>query len=207
MAALSLLMEVQAPLDLIAVATRFPLDELVHVELCGRLLAELGGAAKLLHDPERLAPSVSGDAMMRCAEVVMRVFCVGEAVSIPILRTSARKAQHPLIRAVLSRIAKDEALHGQFGWMFLDWALDAFDEGERRHLTRVARDEIGKLERAWATFAAPDPADSEASTLGWMPPDIYYVTAHAALDQAVLAPLTRRGLDPRAVSPIANHPG
>src|SRR6185503_2644372 len=33
-AALRALVEVRAPLDLIAMASRFPLDELVHVELC-----------------------------------------------------------------------------------------------------------------------------------------------------------------------------
>src|SRR5258706_9641566 len=37
------LLEARAPLDLVALATRFPLDEIVHVELCARLAMELGG--------------------------------------------------------------------------------------------------------------------------------------------------------------------
>src|SRR5258706_5956269 len=31
------MMEARAPVDLIAVATRFPLDEMVHVEMCARM--------------------------------------------------------------------------------------------------------------------------------------------------------------------------
>src|SRR4051812_1994395 len=37
-ATLKALIAARAPLDLIAMATRFPLDEMVHVELCARLV-------------------------------------------------------------------------------------------------------------------------------------------------------------------------
>src|SRR4051812_4624203 len=37
------LVEAGAPLDLVCVATRFPLDEMVHSELCARIANELGG--------------------------------------------------------------------------------------------------------------------------------------------------------------------
>lgn len=207
-AALQHLFEVSAPVDLIAIATRFPLDEIVHVELCARLLDELGGAVTLKHDPDRLAPHPPEhlEPLLRCAVLITRVFCVGEAVSIPILRTSAERAEHPLIRAVLARIAKDEALHGQFGWMFLDWIGDALTDEDRALLRSVARDEIRKLERAWQSFSEPSEADVAASTLGWMQPDTYFRVAHEALDRAVLGPLTKRGLDPRLASPIDGHP-
>src|SRR4051812_23188651 len=49
--ALGALIEARAPLDLIAVSTRFPLDEMVHVELCARIAMELGGAIELYHEP------------------------------------------------------------------------------------------------------------------------------------------------------------
>src|SRR5206468_10330451 len=111
---------------LVATATRFPLDELVHVELCARLAAELGGGAPLSHDPRELAPhpDPSLPALLAAAELVVRVFCVGEAVSIPLLRGTSRAATHPLVKGVLDRIVRDEAAHGRFGWQFLDWAAD-----------------------------------------------------------------------------------
>src|SRR5262245_60251481 len=41
-ATLKALIAARAPLDLIGMATRFPLDEMVHVEMCARLAMELG---------------------------------------------------------------------------------------------------------------------------------------------------------------------
>ena len=220
--ALQHLFRVQAPLDLIAVATRFPLDEVVHVELCGRLVAELGGAMELRHDPASLVPRLKPglDPLLQCAEIMMRVFCVGEAVSIPILRASWQHAELPLLRAILGRIVKDEAVHGQLGFWFLDWCGDAFDADERAHLERAARDEIGKLLQSWARFETPalgaeadevpgafglSDAGDDAGTLGWMPVDVYLPTAHQALDDAVLKPLLDRGFDPRRAEPIPGH--
>ncbi|HVJ15865.1 MAG TPA: hypothetical protein VM686_10490, partial [Polyangiaceae bacterium] len=48
------LIEARAPLDLIAVASRFPLDEMVHVELCARMAMELGGGTEIVHDPKAM---------------------------------------------------------------------------------------------------------------------------------------------------------
>ncbi len=195
-ATLELLIAARAPLDLVAVATRFPLDEMVHVEMCARLAAELGGATPLMHDPAHLVPHPAPDlpALLRAAELVIRVFCVGEAVSIPLLRASAQAATHPLIRDVLRRIVKDEAAHGRFGWIFFDWALDALGPDERAHLAWAAHDEIGKVERSWAALPLSGDAYSEGHTLGWMEPRSYLVKAHRALDVEVRQPLLARGL-------------
>src|SRR3954471_15349544 len=51
-ATLRALMECRAPLDLIALASRFPLDEMVHVELCARMAMELGGGTEIMHDQD-----------------------------------------------------------------------------------------------------------------------------------------------------------
>ena len=206
--ALQQLIDVRAPLDLIAVATRFPLDEVVHVELCSRLLHELGGAMTLMHNPDAMTPPIDEDLepLVKCAETIIRVFCVGEAVSIPILRSSAHHSTHPLTKAILSRIALDEAMLGQFGWFFLDWCLEAFVEKERHYLKSAAHDEIGKLLQAWDRFAEPSAADIAQDRLGWMNPKTYYQVAHQALDDAVIKPFVKRNMDPRDIGPIEGHP-
>ena len=124
-AALRLLYECRAPLDLIALAARFPLDELAHVELCARMAMELGGGTEIRHDPDAMIvdPAAELPPLVRAADAVVRFFCVGEAVSIPLLRGAWHAARHPLPRAVLGRIVRDEAAHGTFGFFFLDWAL------------------------------------------------------------------------------------
>src|ERR1051326_8803183 len=70
----------RAPVDLIAVASKFILDEMAHVEVSARAAAELGGGVPLLHDPDSIAPRPSRafPPLVRAAELVIDVFCVGE---------------------------------------------------------------------------------------------------------------------------------
>src|SRR6185436_18159651 len=60
-ATLRALIEARAPLDLIAVASRFALDEMVHVELCARMAMELGGGTEVQHEPGALILEAAPD--------------------------------------------------------------------------------------------------------------------------------------------------
>jgi hypothetical protein len=86
------LLECRAPLDLIAMASRFVMDELVHVELCARMAMELGGGTEIRHDPNTLIVDAEPDLppLLRAADLIVRSFCVGEALSIPLLRGTCR---------------------------------------------------------------------------------------------------------------------
>ncbi len=198
-AALRALIEARAPLDLIAVATRFPLDEMVHVELCARMAMELGGGTEIAHDPDQMV--VDGDrsvsSLTRAAEVVTRFFCVGEALSIPLLRGTWKAARHPLPRAVLGRIVRDEAAHGTFGFSFLDWALPKLSEEEIAHIGRHADVTIASVRRQWdeirrrpqrKTFSGP------GDTLAWMESDVYLALAERSMREKVVGPLLARGV-------------
>ena len=195
---LNALITARAPVDLVAIASRFPLDEMVHVELCARLATELGGAVNVMHDPKNLIrrPDPQLSTRLRAAELVVRNFCVGEAVSIPILRASWKAADEPLVRAILGRIVKDEAAHGRFGWMYLDWILPTLSDEERRHLEVAALDEMKLIQRNWEKNVIPDPARTLPGTLGWMAPVTYLEVANRALEEVVRAPLRQRGLLP-----------
>jgi len=190
---LGALITARAPLDLVAVATRFPLDEMAHVEMCARLVNELGGPVALVHDPDRLIrrPESELSPRLRAAELVVRNFCVGEAVSIPLLRASWKAAEEPLVRAVLGRIVKDESAHGRFGWRYLDWIGPTLDPAERAHLRDAAAHEMSLLERMWTSVA---PELRLPGTLGWMQPDTYLDVAYDSLESAVRTPLRERGL-------------
>jgi hypothetical protein len=181
------LVEVRAPLDLVAMAARFPLDEIVHVELCARLATELGGGTELLHDPS-LRP------LLRAADLVTRFFCVGEALSIPLLRGTWKAAQHPLPRAVLGRIVKDEAAHGVFGWHFLDWAAPALTAADREHLRVAAEETIDQVRRLWDDLRKRQQAPAAIHALGWMQTDAYLTLAASSLEDEVIAPLRARGI-------------
>jgi hypothetical protein len=201
-ASVTALIAARAPLDLIAMATRFPLDELAHVELCARLVMALGGGIRLLHVPGELIIEPPADArpLYRAAELVVRNFCVGEALSIPILRASWHAARHPLIKALLGRIVKDEAAHGQFGWFFLDWAGDELTEPERARLTAAANESIAAIAARWTSLERHLAADDAADSLGWMERERYLELARRSMATHVLAPLNERGLAARLPS-------
>ena len=153
---LKALIEARAPLDLIAIACRFPLDEMVHVELCSRLAMELGGGSEIRYDPHNLVyePARALSPLRIASELVVHNFCVGEALSIPMLRGAAKAANQPLTRAVLSRIVRDEAMHGSFGWSYLEWAKDHHSSEDLDRLSHLAPDDreaIPALTRFFAT--------------------------------------------------------
>ena len=197
-ATLQALITAQAPIDLVAMASRFTLDEMVHVELCARLASLFGGGAPIAYDPKQVIalPDPSLSPLLSAAELVVRNFCVGEALSIPLLRGSWHAARQPLIKAILSRIVKDEAAHGAFGWIFLDWADEALTEADRAHLARQAALTIDGVVERWAGLRATDDEHDE-QRLGWMESKSYLELARRSMQKAVLEPLVERGIDPR----------
>ena len=198
-ATLRAMFECRAPIDLIAMASRFPMDELVHVELCARMAMELGGGTEIQHDPNALIvdPGESLRPLLRAANMVVRFFCVGEALSIPLLKGTWHAARHPLPRAVLGRIVRDEAAHGTFGFDFLDWALPSLSDEDKVHLGRAADGTIRAIHVQWDNVRksrSDERRDEVGDALGWMQSDEYLVLAARSMETRVRAPLRARGL-------------
>ncbi len=186
------LIAARAPLDLAAVCSGFVLDELAHTELCARVAEELGGGVPLSHEPLALYPPAKGgiSPLLRASDFVIRVFCVGEAFSVPMAQEVARLSTEPLIAAVHRRIARDEAAHGKLGWEFFDWAAPRLSDGDRAHLGMLAQTAIAALERSWEKLAPGEVA------LGWLTATQFRARAKRALDEDVRGPLRARGLLP-----------
>lgn len=196
-ATLQSLIEARAPVDLVALACRFPLDEMVHVELCARIAGELGGAIPWSYRPDELvAPFGAGaEPLLKAAHQVVGFFCVGEALSIPLLHGTAKACTHPLTKAVLERIVRDEADHGAFGFAFLDWANAHLTDDDREALAETARLAILGVEANWAAIRArPDTPDDHAHDLGWMQTRAYLALAERSLEHNVRQPLRARGI-------------
>jgi hypothetical protein len=192
------LLACRAPLDLVAVASRFPLDEIVHVELCSRVAEELGGGTPIRHDPREIAPAPDRDdpPLVQAAEMIVAAYCVGEAFSVPILRQTWHATRHPLLREVLGIIVKDEAAHGAFGWTFLDWAGEALDP-YRDRLAAIARAAIEEFTANHLAIARMPDSDV-GRDLGWMEPTPYLDVGRRAMAEHVIRPLRARGIDPFA---------
>ena len=205
-ATVRVLYECRAPLDLIAMASRFVMDELVHVELCARMAMELGGGTEIVHDPDALIvdPDPALRPLLRAADMIARCFCVGEALSIPLLRGTWKAARHELPRAVLGRIVRDEAAHGTFGFDFLDWALPMLSEQERVHVAAAADRAISAVFRQWDAIRARRNGqydESVGDALAWMQSDAYLELAARSMESRVRKPLLARGFQLMARAP------
>jgi hypothetical protein len=187
------LIAARVPLDLTAVASQFASDELNHAEMGARVLAELGGNDPLWHQPRDLIgfkPPMKLPPLVRAAELVVRVFCVAEAFALPMAQTTARlSAQLPLIGPVLHRIAKDEASHASFGWIFLDWANQLLTDKQRDYLAEAAMDSI----RMYRELVA-NRSDVHSATMGWLSDHDYRKFGEQAIANDVIKPLRERGI-------------
>ncbi len=148
---LGALLAAKPPIDLIGMASDFMADEVLHVELTSRIAMELGGGAPYEIDFDGLGihPSLELSPLQRANQLVVHVCCVGEAFSLPMLASAYISALHPLTKQVLQRIVHDEAPHGRFGFLYLDWATEQLDVEERARLGHVAVDTISQFAPLW----------------------------------------------------------
>jgi hypothetical protein len=182
----------QVPIDLTSVLSRFVLEEISHAEMAARLVGELGdGPAVEYAPPDALLepPSDSWRPLVRAAYYMMRGFCTGEALSLAIVRATAKTQSHPLVDGVMRRIAKDEAAHGAFGWIFFDWAMERFTQKELTFIRKQAKIGVRNVREIIAACE-----DNDEPTLGWLHPSVMRKTCEHALQNEIVAPLRERDL-------------
>ena len=183
----TLLLACGAPIDLIAAAGDFVVDEIVHTEAAARLATALGGAVALHVDLGKLVrPPSTGDPLLRAAELIVRTSCVGEALTVPVLKVARDVASSPLVTGALARIVADESAHAQLGTWFLDWADPELDDAARAHLGRVAGRALRDL--------APGPPSGCTSGLGRIDCATFATTLAAGATRHVARPLATRGI-------------
>lgn len=190
------LCEAGAPIDLIAMAADFAVDEMDHAELAGRLLAELGGSVPYEVDLAKVTPLTTDGASpaLRAIEIALKTSAIGEALSVPVLSRSMSAAEHPLVRAVLARIAKDEAHHPRLGALVLDWGADVV-RAHHDHLVGVALETLGAYAPLWQ---APQCNTCELAPIyGGITNDEHRALLREAAQRRVVVPLRRIGLDLR----------
>ncbi len=208
------LLEARAPIDLTGMASDFVVDEMLHVELTSRVAMELGGGAPYRVDFERLTlPATPGlNAFERANEQVVRTCCVAEAFSVPMLATCMKSAAHPLTRAVLEQIVKDEAPHGRFGLHYLEWAGNFMTPKERERLAEVALGMLRHYAPFWTMLASRTEQGrttegysiEHVHELGWAEALTYARTARQTVRDDIVVPLASFGivLDEEAVEEL-----
>jgi hypothetical protein len=176
-------------------------EELGHARLCV-VVGDRLGAARPVYDARpvrtRLATLVS--PLPRAIALMLVEVAIGETVSLGLFRAGHRSAVEPLTRAVLGKVARDEARHGALGWAGLAGIWPEVSEAEREQAQIEATRGLGAMERQIALPAlrhldAGSVFPPELAALGVLDPEARVEAFYGAIEEVVLPRLNRLGLD------------
>jgi hypothetical protein len=127
-----------APAELVERCQRAIGDEIRHARACFGLASAYAGAV-LGPGPLDLSGVAPSASLAAAAAAAVREGCVNETVAALTATEQARAATDPALRAILERIARDEAEHAELAWCFVDWALRVGGQPVRVALTSGLR--------------------------------------------------------------------
>ncbi|MBL8939249.1 MAG: ferritin-like domain-containing protein [Archangium sp.] len=125
--------------DSLQTMERLTRDEVVHVELCRRMVVGLGGSDIIPGEPQWVGLDESlPDMVERVIEMVTTSLCIGESLSCALLGAAAKAARDPVAKAVLTRMTADESIHGQSGFHYLAVLLPVLTKRRKKWLEQRA---------------------------------------------------------------------
>ncbi len=135
--------------DILTAAVRLVRDEARHVELCRRMVFALGGEDVVPGAPQYVRSDPRADLFERVLFTTAASLCVGETFSVAFLVASRDHARHPLSRAALEQLAKDESIHSQLGWRLFPLLWPLAPKVTRQRLVEALP---SLLEQSWAAL-------------------------------------------------------
>jgi hypothetical protein len=166
-----------APADLVEDTHRAALDEITHARLCFALASAYAGRA-IAPGPFPLGGEVQvGTSLTAVVQSTVEEGCVGEIVAAVLASEQLARAVDPAVRAVLARIAADEARHAELAWRTAAWAVRAGGSAVRAAFEQAITTAIARV------AATPDRTIHRSSPSTAM-------AAHGQLDPATIARAT-----------------
>lgn len=193
------LIQLGAPPDLIRDGLGVVEDELAHSELSAEVADSAGGdVGSPVIDPAAMIIAAGSDPSTALVSSILRFFCIGETVAVPLFRMLRRHCSVPVAVRALDRIMRDEGRHRQFGWDVLDWALLAGGSSIRDAMVDQVPAMMSEVVSAYAPTLNDDDSEAElsSSVLAWglAPPSDYSSTVSKSLECDVLPRLAARGV-------------
>lgn len=189
------------PRELLETARRIVGDELDHAELSDQARVALGDTDDALSlDVSRLhQPPDPEGPLAELLDHVLRSFCLGETLAVPLFAAMREHASHPAVTPVLTRVLRDEAVHRAFGWDALDALLALDPDGVRARATARFPTFLESYRRAYHDLPdRPPPTEAERAA-SLLPIATYRAVFRATVDETILPRLAARGIRPGAV--------
>ena len=198
------MIQIGASPDVIEDGLRIVADELAHARLSHEVYADAGGTEAPQIDrgnlelPRRAHLPLEHDVL----RAVVRIFCLGETVAVPLFSHLRSACTVPSARAALDRVLRDEVRHRDFGWTALDWLLTTPFAEQIPTLVEVELPGMfAELERS---YGAGNPAhDDDATRMisesdrawGLAPPNEYADILHRTYTRDWQPRFAARGID------------
>jgi hypothetical protein len=125
------LMTARASLEAVSVVFRMAQDEIRHAEVCAETVVALGGRGEIDDPipPHVLAEHPSCSPEERALRNVIYGSAMTEILNTARFVDTLDSMQDPFLKDVTRQLLSDEALHGQFGFLYLDewgdWLADS----------------------------------------------------------------------------------
>lgn len=194
------LMEAGASLDMESVVLRMAQDELRHAAVCAETVVLMGGDATCRVRVPVAALAVHRDASREeCAmRNVVYGCCLSEMINCARFVEAIDTMSDPLSLDVTRQLLSDEALHGQFGFHYLDaWStyLDA-NPAVRGSMSRYLRFAFAVLEKDLSgRDMAPATLSDDERALGIPDPQRIQEVFYTTVEGAILPSLERYGFE------------
>lgn len=194
------LVEANASLDTTAVTLRMAHDELVHAEVCAKVVVAMGGDVLRMRDP-RVVPIARHPGCSpeeRAIRNVIFTTCLSEMNSVAYFIAALDEMKDPYLRDVTRRLLSDEVLHGSFGFAYLEaWSpWLAAHEKERASIARYLRYAFAVVEREFARGEHRTLAlSADHLALGVVHPDLASDVFRNTMENAVVPGLERFAID------------
>ncbi len=156
------------PIDLLAMASRIPSDEIRHADFAMRFAAALSDAELGVGLNAGTAPAESAPVTLAgLDDSIIGVVAIGETLACALLGAAKDGARDPLARAMYASILSDEISHARFGWRYLAWRARSWSLAEQKHAADVAGEMVASIEMRFSVGRdAPRAARAAARALG-----------------------------------------
>jgi hypothetical protein len=152
------LVHVGAPLDLIALASRVPSDEIRHADYALRAAARFSG--RDVNVPfNRTFFEKFWERKLEIGDLdlmILEVSAISETIAATLLSACKEGASEPMARAFYATVLADEVHHARLGWYYLAWRAPQWTRAERQRVADRAGEYVVDIERRfWTGRDAP----------------------------------------------------
>ncbi len=176
-------------------AIRIVGDELDHAQLSHDTLLALGGEdTPAVLDANALALRADQGPFAFLVDTIGRSFMLGETFAVPLFAAMREGTTHPVARATLDRVLRDEAVHRAFGWDALDALIEHDPDGVRARITAALPGWLRGFRDGYGTLRPQDPLTEEERAAGLLPIERYVAVHHGCLATEIGPWLARRGI-------------